>query len=70
MNVITIIQAYYDMKLPNTSDFENALMECSKEELVEFIMNAQCQGKFKDEQDKGSYNSEYIEIYGDDSDDQ
>lgn len=64
MKVITCIQAFYEIKLQKTSDFENALMECEKEDLVEFIINSQNRQCFKEYQDKGDYNEEFTKIYG------
>ena len=41
-----VIFDYWNEKLKKTSDFEFALMELDKQELVYFIMNCQCKGKF------------------------
>ena len=46
--VIQAVKDFYDMKLLKNSDFENALKDCSKEELVEFIMAHQSRGCFKE----------------------
>jgi len=64
MKVETIIQAFYEQKLQKTSDFENALKECSKEGLIDFIMSLQCKQVFNSFQDKGNYNPEFVEIFG------
>ena len=49
--VIKIIQSWYEgkgvFKNGNSEDFENALNMCSKEELIEFIVEHQARGCFK-----------------------
>ena len=64
MKIETAIQGYYEQRLSKCSDLEFALLENSKEELVQFIMDEQCRGRFSDWQDKGNYNQEFIEIWG------
>ena len=46
-NAIKAVKDYYDGKLQTTKDFEDALEECSKGELVEFIIQHQCRGCFR-----------------------
>jgi hypothetical protein len=45
--VIKYIKDFYNMDLQKTSDFENALKECSKDDLVDFIIEHQGRGCFK-----------------------
>lgn len=68
MQVKTIIQGYYDGKLVKTSDFENELNKVSKEDLVQFIIDQQCQGSFSHFQEMGSYNKEYTDKWGTNND--
>jgi len=44
--VIDAVSDFYNMKLQKTSDFEQELEECSKEDLIEFIMEHQARGCF------------------------
>lgn len=49
--VINIVKNFYSLQLPRTKDFEDALLDCEKEELVEFIMHQQSRGVFSSWQD-------------------
>lgn len=40
------VQDYYNFKLQKETDFENALKECNKDDLIDFIMTMQCRGAF------------------------
>ena len=64
MVIETMIQAYYEGKIETENDFENNLEEVPKEELIDFIINQQSHGAFKNFQELGSYNQKYQNLYG------
>lgn len=47
MSIESTINDFYNMRLVTTQDFENALLDFSKEELVGFIIEQQSRGMFK-----------------------
>ena len=64
MKIKTAIQGYYEGKIVTDKDFRTVLKKISKDEFIEFIIDIQARGQFGEFQAMGTYNSEFVELWG------